>query len=274
MSETTFVKSKKAYVKTEKLTVHKTKEPPRRTTVENPLTTEQKGIIKTLINDWITTSNLAKKSLVYGSAFKRLYEDGLQGAVNGIEQIEQSEFDQCCFYIKQRIMMLENSDKSGVTRQKDDWRKKRVIAIQTKRRKAGVSDDKFRSYIEARWNVESIISLDDDELEQCYRYAMQPKGATWEPPKEVIPNIQVMRERALEIWLSNQEQETPFFNRQDIFIPGGKKSAELALYEQDRTLFGDSRGRMLGEDALKGFWRLQTLCRFRPGRPPKANDPD
>ena len=117
-----FVKADKTYVKSNHTTVVTPKPPPKRTEVKNPLTREQREELRYLVvNKWVTTRNLAKKPLHPGKAWTLLYEDGLQGAVNGIEQIEQDELKDCRFYIQQRIKILESVGSQRVMRRKLNW---------------------------------------------------------------------------------------------------------------------------------------------------------
>ena len=64
----TFIKTPKAYIKSGRTTVVNEKTPPKRTDVKTKLTKEHRQELRELINDWVTTSNLAKKPLDYGKA--------------------------------------------------------------------------------------------------------------------------------------------------------------------------------------------------------------
>lgn len=271
-NRTKFVNTDKLYAKAKHAKIVKEKEPPIRMNVTTPLTTEHRQEIKELITEWVTTSNLAKKPIGHGKAYSLLYthDDGLAGAVNGIDQIEDDEFEQCRAFIKTRIRILESNDSGGLTRKKDDWRNGRIRGIQTRRRKAGISDETFKAYLRDRWGDDSLVLLSDDDLEACYRYAMSgsPK---WIPPKEQTPGLQALREKALAKWLEEMEADAVArgepFDRGALRINGKKDVIRTLLAERDRTLFCDDSGQPISVDAFNAFWKAQQLCKVAGGRP-------
>jgi hypothetical protein len=266
MTKTTILKSEKTYVKTNKLSVQKVKEPPKRTNVIKPLSTEKRKEIRDLINDFVTTSNLARKPIMHGKAYGKLYEIALKGDVNGIEQIEDSEFETCTSWLKQQIMILENSDTAGATKKKSDWRRKRITNIQTRCKKAGVTDERRRAYLSARFGHESLSLLDDDELEECYGYAQ--KNPSWTPPKYETPGTQQQREKALGLLLDELEQNAnaagSVFDRHNITL--GKGVVLSMLAQRDRTLFCDNDGNPIAETTFSRFLTKAKMCKFKAGR--------
>jgi len=271
---TAFVKTRKAYVRTHKLSVTKAKEPPIRTEVKEPLTEQHRKEIRELITEWVNTSLLAKKTLNHGTAYSRLYEDGLERKVNGIEQIEETEFETCRAFIRQRIRIIEAGDYDGLTRKKSDWATTRIKAIQSACRTNGISDEKRKAYMLVRWNVDSLLLMSDDQLEECRRYAVSKPPPKWEIPKVEIIGTQPQREKALSLWLDEQEAKAKAkgepFDRQDVIFPGGKSAALAELARTNRTLFATDDGQPMDMDTFGKFLGKAKLCKFHSGKPRKT----
>jgi hypothetical protein len=271
--KTAFVKAEKAFASTKKLTVVRQKEPPKRTVVNNPLTKEQRDQLKELIAEWVTTANLVGRPLKYGfaTAYSRLYEEALYGDVNGIEQIEQEEYEACYAYLSQRIMVAESNDKSRVIQKKSNFRSKRIGSIQSKCKQHGISEEKRRAYLQARFGVNSLTLLSDDELEECYRYSVSSPPPKWNPPDIELPNLQALREKAFSRWLDEKEAEANRngepFNRQAIAVKGGKEAAINELAKRDRILFEDDGGLPMSLENFNKFLTKAKLGKFKGGRP-------
>ena len=91
--------------------VIKQKKEPKRKEVNNPLTEEHRNDINYLVRYWSDTSKQAmskKNHIEYWQAWNNLYSYGLNDEVNGIEQIEESEYPQCQSYLNQRIRIAES----------------------------------------------------------------------------------------------------------------------------------------------------------------------
>lgn len=271
-TKTAFMKADKAYVRAKNVTLAKEKEPPRRTVFEEPLlTSEHRAELRGLVTDWVSTSNLAKKPMHYGTAYARLYEDHFGGAVNGIEQIYESEFEGCRAFIKQRIMILEGLDKGGLTRKKGDWHDRRIKTIQSACRANGIPEEKRRAYLEARFGVDSLLLLTDDQLEECRAYAVgKNPPPTWNPPERDMPGLQELREKALSKLVKEFEKDAEgrgeYFDRMAMRITGGKGKILELLFSRDGTLFEDKAGKPISEDRFKKFWEKQQVCKFAKGR--------
>lgn len=267
MTKTAFVKTEKAYVKAEKVIVTVPKEPPRRTDIKNPLTVEQKDALKELLTEWITTSNLAKKPINFGTAWKKLFEQGLSGAVSALAQIEQDEFDTCLRYIKQQIMIIESTSKTGLTRYKSDWRKKHIGKIQANCKKQGITDEKRKAFMLARWDKNSLTLLTDDELRECYQYA-HGKNPSWTPPQRELLGTQQQREKSLGLLLDELEAQAKavnsVFDRNNITL--GKGMVLSMLSQRDRTLFCDNEGNPIAETTFNRFLTNAKMCKFKAGR--------
>ena len=264
---TVFVKSEKTYVRSKKTEVINEKEPPKRTDVKNPLTKEHRKELRELINDWVTTSNLAKKPLDYGKAYTKLYSDGLQGEVNGIEQIEESEFEHCRKYIKERIRILETIGNQRIIRRKSDWRNDRIKAIHARCKELGVSDEARKAYQLERFGKASLADLTDDELQEMYNYVMMgtPKFTS---SRAQVKNIQQARENALRVLVGFLEADYKSKNKS--FDPGKlavpkRKMFEL-LKQREPDLFRGENGDM-SDDEFNKFWSKQQLCKLKSGKP-------
>lgn len=268
-----FVKTRKAYVKTSKLSVTKAKEPPIRTDVKEPLTDEHRKEIRELITEWVHTSLLSKKTLTHGTAYSRLYEYGLEGKVNGIEQIEESEFETCRAFIRQRICIVEAGDYDGLTRRKSDWATRRITAIQSACRTNGISDEKRKAYMQWRWGVDSLLLMSDDQLEECRRYAVSKPPPKWNITKVEILGMQQLREKAFARWLDDREAEAKArgedFDRQNIRIKGGKMAAIDELARDNKALFIDDDGMPMDMESFSKFLTKAKMGGFGGGRPRK-----
>lgn len=263
-AKTIFTKAEKAYVITEKATILNKKQPPKRTKVENPLTKQQKNQLNYLVkNKWVSTSNLAERPINYGRAWNLLYEHGLDGAVNGIEQIEQSEFQQCVSFIQQRIRILETVGNKRVMRRKFDYRDSRIAGIHARCNELGISDEIRRDYQLYRFKKRSMKDFTDDELEEYYEYVMHgtPKFFI---PKKVAQPIQKDRENTLLILLDVLEREAiakgQQFNR--LALSYGKEEFFAMLQQLEPALFN------IEIETFEEFWKEQKHCRCRKGPKP------
>lgn len=257
------VKTDKAYIAAEKVTVSRKKEPPKRTDVKTPLTKEHREELRKLVNDWVTTSNLAKKPLDYGKAYTKLYADGLNGEVNGIDQIEESEFEQCRRYIQQRIKILETVGDGRVIRRKSEWRRDRIGKIHVVCKTLGVSDETRKAYQLARYGKDSLADFTNDDLEDFYGYVIRgtPKFTT---PRVQVQSIQQDRENALRVLIgvmeANAKAKGQIFNPQR--LPYSKRDMLDLLKQREPALFA-----RMSEDPFNKFWSKQSVCKLKPGKP-------
>lgn len=261
------VKTDKAYVAAEKVTVSRKKEPPNRTDVKTPLTNEHREELRNLVNDWVTTSNLAKKPLNHAKAYTKLYADGLNGEVNGIEQIEESEFEQCRRYLQQRIKILETVGDSRVIRRKSEWRRDRIGKIHSICKTLGVSDETRKAYQLARYGKDSLADFTDDELEDFYRYVIHgtPK---FKMPRAQAKTIQQDRENALRVLIgvleANAKEKEQIFNPFKLTIT--KDEMRELLIRRNRDLFIGDDGNEISIDQFNDFWKAQKICKCKSGR--------
>lgn len=260
-AKTVFTKSEKAYVSTNEVKISNPKPPPKRIEVNNPLTKQQRTELQDWITEWVTTSNLAKKPISYGAARTRLYEDGLQGEVNGVEQIDQSELPTCISYIKQRIRILETVGNKRVMIRKGDYRNGRISAIHARCKELGVSDEIRKAYQLYKYEKISMKDFPDDELDHYYSYVMHgtPKFFI---PKKAVQSVQQDRENALLVLLGVLEGEAiekgQQFNR--LALSQSKEEMLAMLEQRDPALFNEVE---LG--TFEEFWKKQKHCKCRKG---------
>ena len=262
-SKTAFVKTEKAYVRTKEAKVVKEKDPPRRTDIKIPLTKEQRKYLNDLMTELVTTSNLAKKPISYQKAWTLLYDNGLDGAVNHIEQIEQNEFEQCISYIQQRIRALESTGNKRVIRRKSDYRNSRISAMHARCKELCVPDEIRKDYQLSRFKKRSMKDFTDDELDEYYNYVMHgtPKFTL---PRTQTQSIQQDRENALRVHVGFMEANAK--DKGQIFNPHRLNYSKLDMFEtlkqRDKTLFGD-----MSEEQFNKFWSKQQICKLKPGKP-------
>ncbi len=83
----------------------------KRTKVEHRLTEEHRIELDYLVKEWaeISQKSRSKKDHIpFGRAYSLLFQYGLDGKVNAMDQIEDSEFDQAKDYLKQKIAIARN----------------------------------------------------------------------------------------------------------------------------------------------------------------------
>jgi hypothetical protein len=260
------VNSKRTNVKTNHLKVTKEKEPPKRTTVKQPLTDAQRAKLKEKITDWITTSNVAKKPMQYSQAWGKLYNDidALGGAVNGITQIEQDEFPLCIEYINQKIAIIMSN--KSVRNKYSGNRKKYISSIQARCKELGVSDETRKAYMLAKYGKDSLAEsaanpFTNDELYDFYQYVMgNPK---FSPPKIEMAGTHELREKALARFIDGYAADMAGrgieIDRQALRYPGGKKAIFEALQQQEPTLFDAD----MTLSAFDKFWLKQRVCKAK-----------
>lgn len=261
------VKTDKAYVAAEKVTVSRKKEPPKRTDVKTPLTNEHRKELIELVNSWVATSNLAKKPISYPKAYSLIYQDALRGEVNGINQIEESEFEICRKYIQQRIRILETVGNQRVMRRKLDWRRTRISAIHARLseliKQGKVTEQRRKEYQLDRYEKESVADFSDDELEDYRIYLMQ-KNPKFTIPLEKIKAIQQDRENALRVLIgvmeANAKAKGQIFTPQRLNCP--KSDMMEMLKQREPALFSG-----MSEDQFNKFWTKQSVCKLKPGKP-------
>ena len=265
-SRQTFVKTPRANVTAGVLKVTPAKEPARRTHVEQPLTKEQRSEIKSLINDWVSTSNLVRRPITHGAAYGKLYDQHLNGEVNQIGQVEQREFGGCVAWLKQQIIICEEYDRPR-TRNKPGRDTRMIGTIQARCKELGVSDEKRKQYQIDRWGHDSLTKFSTRELEEFQSYVRQDRP-TFEFAERINPRDQELRERALAQWLDDKEAEARAngepFNRQALRQTRAEILAELMA--RDRQLFTIAQG------TFERFWKDKPagMCRAKTGRRPRA----
>ena len=191
----------------------------------------------------------------------KLYDDGLLGAVNGIEQIEQTEFEQCLKFINQRIMITQSGSK-GAIRELSDWRKKRIGIIQGECKKKGISTEIRKAFMLDKWGKDSLTELTDDELHDFYSLVKR-KNFNWKVPMFEIQGTQEQREKSLNLLLAELEEKGDF-DRNNITI---RKPDFLAmLVQRDRTLWTDNDKNPIAETTFNRFLTKAKLCKFKAGR--------
>lgn len=263
-AKTGFVKADKIFAQTKELKIVKEKQQPKREAVKSPLIKEHREELKALVTDWVTTSNLAKKPLNYGKAYIKLYAEGLNGEVNGIEQIEESEFELCRRYLQQRIKILETVGDSRVIRKKSEWRRDRIGKIHSICKKLDISDETRKAYQLERYGKESLADFTDDDLADFYGYVRHgtPKFTM---PRAQSNTLQQDRENALRVYIGVLEENAKagegsgYFNRQ--YLPFTRNMIFDALIDREPLLF-----KRMSEDQFYKFWSKQRVCKLKPGR--------
>ncbi len=239
------------------------KSPPKRTEIKNPLTPEHRKQIKDTIDELVRISNvIAKKSINHAAAYTKLYEQGLQGEVNHISQIEEEEFEQCLSYLKQQIRILESYDKHGVIRGvTSEWRNNRIKAIHARCKELKVADERRKNYMAERFKKDSLIGFTDDEIDEFYRYVMS-RNPKFECSSKMIEDKFSQRQtvvaRLSGMFEAEAKAKGKVFN--PMKLPFEFQYVLERLNELDSKLFD------FGDSTIKGFWAKQKILKCGPGK--------
>lgn len=195
-----------------------------------------------------------------------MYLYGLHGEVNKIDQIDQDELNTCKHYINQRIMII-NTGNSKLTRKLDGWRQKHIGVIHQKCKEKGISDEKRKAFMLDKWGKDSLKLLSDDELRECYQYAVSSKSS-WIASNYEIKGTQQHREKSLvSLFDELAEQANTVgctFDRYHITI--SKRDVLAMLIQRDKTLWTDSNRQPIAETTFNRFLTNAKLCKFKSGR--------
>lgn len=258
-----FIKRQNAVIGVQKYT-----RPPKekkRAKVERGLTEEHRRELDSLVMDWVKTSQKAKTSrdkISYGGAYKMLFLYGLEGKVNGIDQIEDLEFNQAKAYLVQRIKIAEKKIPKYKVIGNSEWRNQTIGAIHARCRNLKTPDETRKTYQRERFKKDSLKDFTDDELQEMYIYVMT---AT---PKFTVPRaqaniIQQDRENALRVLVGVMEANATAKGQQ--FNPKRLTCSKIDIFEllkqREPELFSG-----LGEDQFATFWRKQQICKVKSGR--------
>lgn len=233
--------------------------------VERKLTEENRKELDYLLNQWSEISRKAKSKkdhISYAYARTLLFQYGLDGKVNGMDQIEDLEFNQAKAYLLERIKIAEKKVPKTKLFNDSEFRKKTIAAIHARCRNLAVSDETRKAYQLARFGKESLTDFTNDELQEMYNYAMQgtPKFTI---PRAKARTIQQDRENALRVLIgvmeANGKAKEQIFNPQR--LPCSKLDMLALLKQRDTNLFGD-----MSEDQFNKFWSKQQVCKLKPGR--------
>lgn len=130
------------------------------------MTEEHRIELDYLVKEWveITQKSRSKKDHIpFGRAYSLLFQYGLDGKVNAMDQIEDSEFNQAKDYLKQKIAIARNK----VPKEKDcnsEYRNIQYAKIHALCKSLSISDETRKEYQLKRFGKESLKDFTDDEL--------------------------------------------------------------------------------------------------------------
>jgi len=129
------------------------------------ISAEQASRLKILVDQIVDyelkTMKRPKSHAAVWSIFKRQFKVAYYRELNNSK-----------FYDAERYLVKWVGRLRGLLRNVDtnDWRKERIKAIQTKRKKYGWLKEDFTNYLLGKYNHESLKDLNDDQLEEFYKY--------------------------------------------------------------------------------------------------------
>lgn len=241
---------------------------PKREHVECPLTEDHRNEINYLVRSWAELSQKAKSKrhhIAYGQAYCNLWDYGLDGAVNGIEQIEESEYQRCKVYLNQKIMIAtRRAIKDGLV-DSSEIKNRLIGSIKSRYKNLNFSDEQQEVYHRYRFKKDSLSDFLLDELQELYNFVMS-KNPKFIIPKEDVQLMQKDREQALLMLLGDLEQQAKkeghIFDLKR-FTYRTKEEMFRLLEERQPHLFGCSHGQLLT------FWSKQKICKCVSGARPK-----
>lgn len=237
----------------------------KRKVVKNRLTQEHRAEIDYLVKRWVIISQEAKIERYrynYGQAYKYLFTYGLDGAVNGIDQIEENEYEQCKNYLNQHIRIAESRMPKGMAFGDSKWRNRILGQIHARCKTLGCSEEKRKRYQLDRFEKESLADFTEDELVEMRNYVMGDNPTFIFKKKACV--IQQDRENALLRLVgaleADAKAEAQIFNSH--LLPFSKRKMMEKLKQQDPALFAG-----MSEDQFNKFWSKQQVCKLKPGKP-------
>lgn len=231
----------------------------KRKEVNNPLTEEHRDEVRYLVSLWVDTSKNAKSKryhVGYPQAWSNLYCYGLSNEVNGIEQIEESEYVQCKKYLNIKIRIAVSNLPKGKELDTPEIRHRTIGAIHARCKQLGITDEVRKAYQLYHYGKESLSDPDFsmDELQQFYRKLMGPN------PKLTIKKktTQQQREAVLQRLLGRIEGEAASSGKEINLscLDYSRNEIEKLLNEMEPELF---------RAGFDGFWSKQKLCHLKHG---------
>lgn len=238
----------------------------KRKNVECELTEEHLTELNYLIRLWVETSKKAinrRDHIDYGGAKTLLWRYGLDNKINGMDQIEDSEFDQAKAYLNQKIKIAERKIPKHKAFGDSQWRNKTLGAIHARCNNLGVSDETRKAYQLARFGKDSLAHFTDDQLEEMYNYVMigTPKFTI---PRGQAKSLQNERENALRVLIgvleANAKAKGQYF--EPMKLPLSKADMLGLLKQREPALFG-----LMSEEPFNKFWSKQQVCKLKSGKP-------
>ena len=231
----------------------------KRKEVNNPLTEEHRDEINYLIRLWVDTTKQAKSKryhIEYWQANMNLWTYGLNNEVNGIEQIEESEYEKCRKYLNQKIRVAVSRLPKGKELDVPEIRHRTIGAIHARCKQLGITDEVRKAYQLYHYGKESLSDPDFsmDELQQFYRKLLGPN------PKLTIKKktTQQQREAVLQRLLGRIEGEATSSGKEINLscLDYSRNEIEKLLNEMEPDLF---------RAGFDGFWSKQKLCHLKHG---------
>lgn len=134
------------------------------------ITLEQRAVIRAKIDEWVETHNQIKqRELTHQAAWRMLNR---HMSTPGYTYIKAVNFDEAKNYMMRQIAILNSMPSAH--KKNEDWRNRRIKAIQAQCNKNGWQDWRLK-HMRQKFGVDSMIMLNDQDLEKLYRTVMAKK---------------------------------------------------------------------------------------------------
>ncbi|MBP6897387.1 MAG: hypothetical protein KBC94_23465 [Pseudacidovorax sp.] len=158
------------------LSVHITTKPARPRVVVQPdeavhVSPSQVLALRALRDDWIALHlKLKKLPLTHGAA-----QAAINRAAGATTQvlIRKDRYDDAVAYVKRQMAIL--AAMKSAPKKDAAWRSKRIGAIKARCKNQFDGVDIYKPYIKKSFNADSLLELDDEQLEKTYGFVIRKK---------------------------------------------------------------------------------------------------
>jgi len=135
-------------------------------TADGTIDAAQKAELQRLIDEWVESSNAVKKRvLTYGAAWKSL---NAAFDANSYHEIKMEQFEEARRWIMQKIGII--SGMKSAPKKLLGWRTKTIQYIKAACKNDLNDPNAYKSYIEQKFQCDSLAKLGDNDLQAVKQY--------------------------------------------------------------------------------------------------------
>lgn len=126
----------------------------------------QKAELQRLINEWVTSRNAVKKQAMgYAAAWKAL---NATFGVNSYHELPMEQFEEARGWIMQQMSII--SGMKSAPKKMQNWRTKTIQYIKAACKNDLNDPNAYKSYIEQKFQCDSLAKLGDNDLQAVRQY--------------------------------------------------------------------------------------------------------